>query len=199
MSIQSDARTPSRGSCDTREELVIDVHTHIMPESFPDMKARYGVGGWMTLEKLPCGKRARMMRDDGAAFREVEDSLWSQQRRLKDCDARGVSVHVMSTVPVLFSYWAPDDAADDFARELNDHMARSVAVAPNRFVGLGTLPMQNPRLAVQELRRCMGPLGLAGVQIGTHVNDKPLSDPEFFPIFEAAAELGASIFVHPCE
>jgi aminocarboxymuconate-semialdehyde decarboxylase len=193
----ADARADARYA-PARPLLTIDVHTHIMPESLPDLRARYGCDGWVSLQKLPCGKRARMMRDDGTAFREVEDSLWSLPRRLADCDARGVRVHVLSTVPVLFSYWAPDDAAADFAALLNDHMARAVAHAPNRLVGLGTLPMQSPKLAVAELRRCMGPLGLAGVQIGTHVNDKPLSDAELFPVFEAAAELGAAVFVHPC-
>jgi aminocarboxymuconate-semialdehyde decarboxylase len=137
-----------------------------------------------------------MMRDDGTPFREVEDSLWSASRRLADCDRARVRAHVLSTVPVLFSYWAPTDAAVDFSRLLNDHMIESVKAAPDRFVGLGTLPMQSPRHAVDELRRCVAG-GLAGVQIGSHVNNLPLSDASFFPVFEAAAELGAAVFVHP--
>lgn len=179
-----------------RPHLTIDVHTHIMPDILPDLKSRYGVPGWVSLQKLPCGKRARMMRDDGTPFREVEDSLWSAPRRLADCDRARVRAHVLSTVPVLFSYWAPTDAAVDFSRLLNDHMIESVKAAPARFVGLGTLPMQSPRHAVDELRRCVAG-GLAGVQIGSHVNSLPLSDASFFPVFEAAAELGAAVFVHP--
>jgi aminocarboxymuconate-semialdehyde decarboxylase len=72
-----------------------------------------------------------------------------------------------------------------------------VASAPQRFVGLGTLPMQAPALAVRELERCMKTLGLAGVQVGSHVNDWNLSDPALFEVFAAAAELGAAVFVHP--
>src|SRR4029078_3196657 len=85
----------------------------------------------------------------------------------------------------------------EVARFLNDHLAGVVAGAPRRFVGLGTLPMQAPALAVRELERCIKTLGLAGVQIGTHVNDWNLNDPALFEVFAAASELGAVLFVHP--
>ena len=186
--------------------LKIDVHTHILPENLPDLKARYGQGPWVRLDVLPCGKRGLMRRSDGSVFREVEDSTWSIPRRLRDCDALGVDVHVMSTVPVMFSYWADPEAAADLSRELNDHMAATVATSPERLVGLGTLPMQSPELAVGELRRCMR-MGLAGVQIGSNVRsswggrraqrDQALCDKDFLPVFRAAAELGAAVFVHP--
>jgi aminocarboxymuconate-semialdehyde decarboxylase len=101
----------------------------------------------------------------------------------------------------MFSYWAKPDHGLDLSRFLNDHIASVVARAPRRFVGLGTLPLQSPKLAVRELERCVRELGLAGVQIGSHVtseeNDWNLDAPELFPVFEAAQELGASIFVHP--
>jgi aminocarboxymuconate-semialdehyde decarboxylase len=83
------------------------------------------------------------------------------------------------------------------SRYLNDHIAQVVAENPKRFVGLGTLPMQSPDLAVKELRRCVEDLGLAGVQIGSHVNEWNLDAPELFPIFEEAERLNACIFVHP--
>ena len=68
---------------------------------------------------------------------------------------------------------------------------------PRRFIGLGTLPMQAPELAIREMARCVKELGLAGVEIGSHVNDWNLSDPRLFPVFQAAEELGAAVFVHP--
>lgn len=104
---------------------------------------------------------------------------------------------MLSTVPVMFSYWAKPEHCLDLSRYLNDHLAQVVAENPKRFIGLGTLPMQAPDLAVIELRRCIQDLGLAGVQIGTHVNDWNLDAPELFPIFEEAEKLGAAIFVHP--
>jgi len=72
-----------------------------------------------------------------------------------------------------------------------------VAGTPRRFVGLGTLPLQAPELAVKELERCIKELGMPGVQIGSHVNGMNLDDPMLFPVFEAAAALGAAVFVHP--
>jgi aminocarboxymuconate-semialdehyde decarboxylase len=82
---------------------------------------------------------------------------------------------------------------------LNDHIASVVARNPARFVGLGTLPMQAPELAVRELERCVKELGLAGVQIGSHINDWNLDEEALFPVYEAAESLGAAIFVHPWE
>jgi len=72
-----------------------------------------------------------------------------------------------------------------------------VAQAPRRFIGLGPVPLQSPGLAVRELERCVLELRLAGIQIGTHVGDWNLDHPALFPVFEAAARLGAAVFVHP--
>src|SRR5262249_32628633 len=100
---------------------------------------------------------------------------------------------------VMFSYWAQPDPADDLARYLNDHIAGVVAERPARFAGLGTLPMQSPERAIRELERCVRELGLSGVQIGSNVNGANLDTPELFPVLEAAASLGAAVFVHPWE
>lgn len=181
----------------TRDPLRIDLHTHILPRTWPDLADRYGYGGFARLEhEGPC--RARMMIDD-AHFRTIEDDSWDPARRLTDCDRDGVHVQVLSTVPVMFSYWARPADGHDLSRLLNDHLAETVAAHPRRFVGLGTLPMQDPDKACAELERCVGELGLAGVQIGSHVNDWNLDEPALFPVFERAAALGAAVFVHPWE
>ncbi len=175
--------------------MKIDIHTHILPKNWPDLKEKYGYGGWVRMEHYAPGC-ARMMIDD-KHFRDVEENLWDAHVRLHDCDKQGVSVQVLSTVPVMFSYWAKGQDALDLSRFLNDHIASVVASAPDRFIGLGTIPMQAPELAVKELERCVKELHLAGVEIGTHVNDWNLDDKHLFPIFQAAAELGAAVFVHP--
>ncbi len=175
--------------------LKIDIHTHIIPENIPNFRKIFGYGGFIHLDHhKPCC--ARMMMDD-TFFREIESNCWDPAVRMKECEEHNVHVQVLSTIPVMFSYWAEPKDTLQLATFLNDHIAGIISRHPTRFIGLATLPMQSPDLAIKEMERCVKELGLAGIEIGTHVNDWNLDDPNLFPIFEAAAELGAAVFVHP--
>jgi aminocarboxymuconate-semialdehyde decarboxylase len=186
---------PSLGLRSFRPILKIDLHTHILPKQWPDLSKRYGYQGFLQLEHTGPGCACMMIGDH--RFREVGENTWDAGVRMAECDEVGVHAQVLSTVPVMFNYWAKPRDTLDLSRMLNDHIAEVVAERPDRFVGLGTLPMQEPSLAVRELERCVKELGLPGVQIGSHVNEWNLDEPALFEVFEAAQELGAGVFVHP--
>jgi aminocarboxymuconate-semialdehyde decarboxylase len=174
--------------------LTIDIHTHIIPEHLPDYTKKFGYGDFIHLDHhKPCC--ARMMRGD-KFFREITDNCWSPEKRLEECNAHHVNVQVLSTIPVMFNYMVKAKDCLEISQFLNDHIANIVTKYPKQFVGLATIPMQDPSLAIQELERCKKS-GFAGVQIGSHVNDWNLNAAEIFPIFEACSKLDMAVFVHP--
>ena len=177
--------------------LKIDVHTHILPKEIPDWKTRFGYGGFIRLDHYkPCC--ARMVRDDGKSFRDIDENCWSPEKRIEEIDECGVRVQVLSTVPVMFSYWTKPEHGLEVARFLNDHIADVASEFPLRFIGLGTVPLQDTKLAIDELKRCKS-IGLAGVEIGTNVNQLNLGEPQLFDFFAACEEFGMAVFVHPWE
>jgi len=183
----------------------IDLHTHILPESWPDFSEKFGYTGFVqsTPRTNDAGKIiGASLSIDGKHFRDIEPNCFDPDAILKDCDEQGVQVQVICTVPVMFNYWARGEHTLEVSRFLNDHIADVCRSNPKRFVGLGTIPMQAPDLAIKELERCVKELGFPGVQIGSHVEtpgqaDWNLSEPMLYPIFEAAQDLGAAVFVHP--
>ena len=176
------------------ELFSIDIHTHILPENIPDFGRKYGYRGFIHLDHHKPGC-ARMMMDD-KFFREVQANCWDPLVRMGESDLQKVHVQVLSTVPVMFSYWAKALDTLDLSKFLNDHIAGIVHQYPMRYVGLGTLPMQEPELAIKELQRCKE-IGLVGVQIGTHINGINLGEPQLFQVFQACEDLGMAVFVHP--
>ena len=175
--------------------LKIDVHTHILPKDIPKWKDKFGYGGFIQLDHVGPGC-ARMLKDDGHFFREIESNCWSPEKRIEEIDSQRVNVQVLSTVPVMFGYWAKPQDGAEMANMLNDNIAETVSEFPLRFVGLGTVPMQDTKLAIKELERCKT-IGMAGVQIGTNINQLNLGEPQFFDFFAACEELGMAVFVHP--
>ncbi len=176
--------------------MKIDIHTHIMPDKMPNWVQKFGYGDFIHLEHRNC--RACMMKGD-KLFREVEDNCFDAALRMKDMDDTNVNVQVLSTIPVLFNYWAKPKDGLETSRFLNDHIAGTVAKNTNRFIGIGTVPLQDIDLAILEMERCITELKMPGLEIGSNINGTNLSDPCFFPFYKRAEELGCSLFVHPWE
>jgi aminocarboxymuconate-semialdehyde decarboxylase len=176
--------------------LTIDIHTHILPENLPDWGKKFGYGEFTRLEHhKPCC--ARMMKGT-KFFREIESNCWSAKKRIEECNAHGVSMQVLSTIPVLFNYWAKPQDGLEIAKYLNDHIAEVVNLHPTKFIGLGTVPLQDVDIAIKELERCKS-IGLVGVQIGSNINQQNLNEEVYHPFYQACEALDMCIFVHPWE
>lgn len=168
-----------------------------MPRDIPRWVEKFGYGKFVHLED--CGDcRARMIVGD-KFFREVESNCWDPVKRIQECDQHGVDIQVLSIIPVLFYYWSLGKEGLETSRFFNDYIAEVVSRHPERFIGIGTVPLQDPQLAIREMQRCMDELGMAGIEIGSHVNGWNLNDPALMPFFEAAEQMNACIFVHPWE
>ncbi|MDB5202454.1 MAG: amidohydrolase [Ferruginibacter sp.] len=176
--------------------MKIDIHTHIMPDKMPNWVQRFGYGEFIHLEHRNC--KACMMKGD-KLFREVTDNCFDAGVRMKEMDETTVDVQVLSTIPVLFNYWAKPTDGLETSRFFNDHIADTVFKNPKRFLGIGTVPLQDIDLAIGEMERCVNELKMPGLEIGSNINGSNLNDAKFFPFYKRAEELGCALFVHPWE
>ena len=176
--------------------LKVDMHTHILPPTIPKFKDKFGYGGFIELHQHDNHSGADMVNDAGKFFRKIDPNCYDGPARIKDCDKHHVNVQVLSTVPVMFSYWTKPDDGLYVSQFLNDHICELASSNPTRFIPLGTLPMQAPNLAVKEIERLKS-LGCPGVQIGSHINDWNLDEPKLYPIYEALESNDMCLLVHP--
>jgi aminocarboxymuconate-semialdehyde decarboxylase len=172
----------------------IDIHTHVVPESFPAYAGKGRDVPWPSMAEAHACHRHVMI--SGQVYRTVSDGCWSVPRRIEDMARMRVSRQALSPMPELLSYWLPMPDGGVLIRYLNDQIATMVARAPERFVGLGAVPLQDVDAAVRELEYLVGILRFSGVEIASHVNGVSIGEARFAPFFAAAERLGAAIFVH---
>lgn len=174
--------------------LKIDSHTHIIPEKMPKWSEKFGYEGFIHLDHHRVGF-AKMMQGE-RFFREIEANCWDPEIRIDEYNKYNTQIQVVCTIPVMFSYWAKPRDASDISRFLNDHIIDLCTRYPRNYIGLGTVPLQDIDLAIEELHRIQK-LGMKGIQIGSNVNDRNLDDQDFFPFYEACEKLNMSVMVHP--
>ncbi len=174
--------------------LKIDSHTHILPKKLPNWSEKFGYGDFIYLQHHKKGY-ANMMRGN-QFFREIKENCWDANVRIEEYAQFNTQVQVVCTIPVMFSYWAKPVDCLDLSKFLNDDLAELIKKYPKNYLALGTIPMQDSELAIQELERCKK-IGLQGIQIGSNINDLNLNEPRFYPIFEACEELDMPVMIHP--
>jgi len=174
--------------------LKIDMHTHIIPKHLPNWADKFGYGDFIRLEHTEDG--VADMIQGGKFFRRIKENCWNEELRIDEYTNFNTQVQVVCTIPVLFSYWAKPADGEELSKFLNDHIADLVSRFPKNYIGLGTIPMQDTEAAIRELRRCKE-IGIVGIQIGSNINTKNLSEDKFFPIFEACQELDMALMIHP--
>lgn len=175
--------------------MIIDVHTHIVPEHFPPVGARLAGQDWPCMAHTEPDSANVMIA--GRSFRTVLSRCWDVPRRVAEMAEPDYAVdrQVLSPMPELLAYRLTPSDGRDLARYLNEVLIRMVEQAPDRFYALGSVPLQDVELAIAELEHLKS-LGLQGGEILSNINGKNLGDPEFLPFFQAAERLGMSIFVH---
>jgi aminocarboxymuconate-semialdehyde decarboxylase len=171
----------------------IDSHTHILTEETAALIGKEGVPVAIT----PIDAEAALLVVGGVVYKPFPRGGFDIERRLSDMDQAGVDVHLLSASPQTYLYDKDALLTAATAAIQNEQIARDVAAHPERFMGIATLPMQDPKRAADELRRAMTKLGLKGAMIGSNVNGMNLDDDSLAPLWATAEELGAFMFIHP--
>ncbi|CAG4917268.1 amidohydrolase family protein [Paraburkholderia gardini] len=173
----------------------IDIHTHVVPHDFPACIGSRPDAPWPSMREAQLCHRHVVI--SGNVYRTVSSQAWDVDVRRADMDRLGVGRQVLSPMPELLSYWLDAQDGAMLSRYLNETLANMVAREPGRFSALGAAPLQDIDCAIRELEFAVGPLGLAGIEVGSNMGGVPIGDPRFWPFFEAAEACGAAIFVHP--
>jgi aminocarboxymuconate-semialdehyde decarboxylase len=174
--------------------MIIDIHNHFFPESWPDLAARFGTPDWPSIRHTSDGKATIMLGD--REFRKIYNACWDPEVRLAEMDRDGVEMQVISATPVLFAYQRPAEHAHECAKIFNDAALELSSRGKGRLKTLCQVPLQDIDLACKELDRCMKS-GHLGVQIGNHVGEKNLDDAGIVTFLHHCADLGAAVLVHP--
>lgn len=174
--------------------VVIDIHAHVMTPEAEEIAAPL-----FTPDKDPFVGFSGPVSDayNRTHFAEILPNLTQPEQRLRDMDRMGVDVQAISVVPPQYFYWAEPDVGARLSGMVNDRLFEIVQAHPDRFVGLGTLPLQDVDLALDELDRVVGELRFSGLEICTNVNGIDFDHPGFVPFFEKVVEHDLLLVVHP--
>jgi aminocarboxymuconate-semialdehyde decarboxylase len=183
------ARRPS-----SRRRFAVDIHCHVYVPAADEVVGDAARTNWDAMHTYSNNATREFNKKQ---MKAIYRQLTSVDARLADMDAADIDVQALSPAPPQYYYSVEPERARSAARTVNDGIAEIVSDHPERFVALGTVPMQSPDMAVAELKRIVGKLGFRGVEISTNVAGQELSDPKFRKFFAKAEELGVLVFLHP--
>jgi len=173
----------------------IDTHTHILTEETAALLRKEAPKVPVTI--TPVDAESATLDVAGVVYRPFPRGGFDLAHRLRDMDAMGVDVQVLSATPQTYLYNQDASLGAMTAAIQNDQIAKLVEQNPQRFMGIATLPMQAPERAADELKRAITKLGLRGTMFASNIMGKNLDDPSFEPVWATAEELGAFVFIHP--
>ncbi len=173
----------------------IDTHTHILTEETAALLRKEAPKVPVTI--TPVDAESATLDVGGVVYRPFPRGGFDLAHRLRDMDAMGVDVQVLSATPQTYLYNQDASLGAATAAIQNDQIAKLIKQNPQRFMGIATLPMQAPEKAADELKRAMTKLNLRGTMFASNIIGKNLDDPSFEPVWATAEELGAFIFIHP--
>ncbi len=171
---------------------VIDMHSHVNPEHFPEANGRGG-GRWPSMDHFEPGRAKVMI--EGKNYRTIGDTNWDVDRRLEAMADQGVQAEAISVMPELLSYWFSPSDGLDMSRHMNETIMGMCHARPQNFYPLGMVPLQDPALAAKELSNIKA-MGMLGIEIGSNINGRSIGMPEFVEFFQECEAQDLAVFVH---
>ena len=172
----------------------IDIHSHFLPETWPDLATRFGTPNWPWLKRLDHDHGMLMLGEQ--EYRPVYSACWDINKRLEEMDRDGVNHQIMCVTPLLFAYQRIPSEAEYCARLFNDLALEMCAQSNGRITALAQVPLQDIDASCLEVERAIE-LGHLGVQIGNHVAERDLDDEGLITFLQHCASIGAPVLVHP--
>jgi len=186
---QPKGRVVSKGS----SSKVVDIHCHRECAPAAEMMKveaeRVGFGALSFGSELTKEVNQQQLVD-------IKPKMQSLDERIADMDRMGIDIQAVSISPYQYYYWSEPGVGRDVSKLINDNLASAIGEKPDRFVGLGTVPLQNTEMAITELDRCVNELGFKGIEINSQISGEELSAPRLAPFWAKVEELDILVFIH---
>jgi aminocarboxymuconate-semialdehyde decarboxylase len=171
--------------------MKIDIHAHVVDRKYIDaLEKDLGLAS----EKTAAGQT--LLRRNGYTFMWHREPFFDIDARLRTMDERGIDMRVLSlSTPNVYEWTGARQV--EMARYMNDVTAALVRTHPDRFAGLGSLPLDDVSASLAEIDRITGELELCGVMIGSNVAGTPVNHPKFEPVWAKLDALRLPVFEHP--